>query len=241
MIFKIKFFFATLISFFFKSKHNNMILMYHKIVSKNNDSIFDVYFNDFKNHVTFLLNYYNCQNLKNVLIKKNSFSITFDDGYDDIFFLILPFVEKNKLPITVFITYDNINKKGYLTTDQLIKVSKSKFVNIGCHGYSHLSLDDYNSPFFNQEITKSKMLIEKIIKKKIIFFSFPNGVFSNNSIQKVIESNYLMAFNSTSNTFDLSIPIDYFRIPRVCIYSCDNLRTIKLRLLGKFDWISKFT
>ena len=42
-------------------------------------------------------------NLEEVLKKKNSFALTFDDGYDSIYKMVYPILKEKKIPFTVFI------------------------------------------------------------------------------------------------------------------------------------------
>ena len=63
--------------------------MYHKIlISKIYNDIFTISFKSFTNQILFLKDRFNLVNLNYIDKKENSFSVTFDDGYDDLYYLV---------------------------------------------------------------------------------------------------------------------------------------------------------
>jgi len=62
-----------------------------------------------------------------------------------------------------------------MTIEEVIKLSKSKIANIGTHTHNHpmLSILSYNEQI--EEIKISKALIEDLIGKEVVSFSYPYG------------------------------------------------------------------
>ena len=60
-----------------------------------------------------------------------------------------------------------------MNCDQLIKLSQSKLINIGCHSYTHDSLlytSKEDSLTLLNECYESKLKLESLINKEVIFF-----------------------------------------------------------------------
>ena len=237
MNFVIKYYTAFLLSFLSKSKSNNFILMYHKIsVSDSNNDIFSVSFEKFIKQILFLKDHFNLVNLNDIDIKKNSFSITFDDGYDDLYNLVFPFIKKHKINITIFLTLNNLNKSGYLTFNNLTEMLTSGLVELGCHGNTHISLKNLDSKKLKNEIAIPKNYLENIFGIKIFFLSFPNGKYDKNSIEYCRDIGFKKIFNSELKTFDNLNKI--YLLPRICVYRQDTLKILLNKVIGKFDFLN---
>ena len=82
--------------------------MYHKISKVSiNEDIFSVSYKKFTKQILFLKDHFNLVNLKDVDKNINCFSVTFDDGFDDLYNLVFPFIKKYKINITIFLTLTN--------------------------------------------------------------------------------------------------------------------------------------
>ena len=51
---------------------------------------------------------------------------------------------------------------NFLSTDDLINLSKSELIEIGCHTHYHQNLKILNEEEFNDDINKSKLILEKL-------------------------------------------------------------------------------
>jgi len=65
-----------------------------------------------------------------------------------------------------------------MNADQMKELSDSGLVEIGSHGYSHFNLANIEESIMEDEITRSKKLIESAILKPVITFSFPDGSYN---------------------------------------------------------------
>ena len=116
----------------------------------------------------------------NDLVEKNlsgRFMLTFDDGGVSAFTLIKEILDKYKWKGHFFITAKFINKKGFLTSEQIIKLKNDGHV-IGTHSWSHpLIISSLNDEELNYEWEKSIDTLENIINEPIITASIPGGFF----------------------------------------------------------------
>ena len=239
MMFKIKYFLAIFLSIFFKTKNNiNFILMYHEITKSHEDNIFSVSIQNFKSQILFLIKKYHNSNIENFFRKNNSFVITFDDGYEDIYHLVFPFIKKYNIHVTIFLTLSNLNKENYLKDYQINEMLNSGIVQIGCHGNTHKSLRSLKTHELYNEINFPKKYFEEKFKIKILYLSFPNGIYDTETINYCKKIKIKKTFNSHLQTIELSKFKIKYTLPRICIYNIDNLFSLKNKIKGKFDFLN---
>lgn len=109
--------------------------------------------------------------------------------------------------------------KSFMTWEDVIRLSKDG-VYIAAHGYEHLLINqklfNKNRQAFEDEIIKSKKILEEKIGKKIDTFIYPYGVRSDITKEYLRKSGYKMAF--TINWGTLIVPIeknsDLMELPR---------------------------
>ncbi len=129
---------------------------------------------------------------------KKYFSLTFDDGFQNLLDNVLPFLENENLPATIFIPTDYIGKQPkwlisnkiyekdkselIMTEEQIKNLNKNLF-SIGSHTCSHPYLSKLSDTEITRELSESKSILESIVNYKIDMLSFPHGDYS----EKVIE------------------------------------------------------
>ena len=241
--FNLKYNFAQSLSkLMFKNVSNShRILMYHSIYNRKKNLNF---FNDlhtikihqFYEQINYLKNskIISLEN-KNILVK-NSFSISFDDGYLDNYINVFPYLEEKKIPWTLYVISDFLNNKNkeFINKDHLIEMANSKLVNIGSHGKTHRKLTSLDINDIKKELEYSKKTIEDIIGKEVKTFSYPHGDTNLNMVNYVKQAGYSNAvcsypYINNSNT-------NVFLLNRQSIIKNDNLRYFKNKINGKFDW-----
>ncbi len=86
--------------------------------------------------------------------------------------------------------------QNILTWQQIDEMIDSGLVEAGSHTCQHIRLvDDLSSDLLNDEVVKSKKIIEKKINAQINTFCFPNGDFSNAS-SKLVKKHYLSSVST---------------------------------------------
>lgn len=223
-----------------KKNIGNRVLLYHSIGSKLDFDTYGISISKkkFLEHLIFLKNNYEIiaidESYSNNL-NRNTISITFDDGFKDNLYA-LELCEKYNIPFTLYITTGFIGQTNYLTNEEIKKFSRSKICTLGVHSNSHLHLDelDYNEQY--QEITKSKKILEDIITKDIIYMSYPHGSYNNDTIKIVKEIGYNIV-SSSHTGLNTQTNLDLFRLKRTEIIASDNIKNLKRKIDGYYDYL----
>ncbi len=206
-----------------------LVLMFHDL-NKNPKSKFDVKWNIFKRYFL-ILNY-----LFNLINKKieNKILVTFDDGYYSSIVAARYLQKYYKINSIIFISTNNLNKKGYLI-DQHIK-KKMNNIFIGSHGVNHISLDNnLNYSTIYKELYESQKILSNIRNKKINKLSFPNGIYCKKSLKIARELNFKYIF--TSKRASNRIKQKDHTINRFVIMKNTNLLLILLAYSGVLDQV----
>ncbi|MHB1657601.1 MAG: polysaccharide deacetylase family protein [Burkholderiales bacterium] len=135
--------------------------------------------------------------------------ITFDDGYEDNFINAYPILKKADFTAIISICTGFIGKKNaifenekqikgklpenYLNEKKIIEMSQNG-ISFCSHGINHYFMDELDESSLNKEIILSKQYIEKLINKKVIFFTYPYGRYNNITIESLKNSGYYGAF-----------------------------------------------
>tara|TARA_Y100000294_G_C8560093_1_gene338724 strand:+ start:1560 stop:2528 length:969 start_codon:yes stop_codon:yes gene_type:complete len=99
------------------------------------------------------------------------------------------------------VDFENLFKKQYyriLNWEQVIKMSQDKNIEFGSHGLNHAILSNCNQKELNLEISESKKILEKKLKKPIHYFSYPNGSqsdFNESAITILRNTGFKLAFS----------------------------------------------
>lgn len=123
---------------------------------------------------------------------------------------------------------------NFLSVKDLIKLDKSELIEIGCHTHYHQNLKILSEEELNDEIEKSKFILEKILKKEINHFSVPFGTnksFSKKSLDVLKKFNFKTVVTTEHGNFHRK---KLLRIPRIGIGNMDLGNTLFSKALG-FD------
>lgn len=106
---------------------------------------------------------------------KQKCSITFDDGFKSTLLLAAPILENQKIPYTVFITVELLNQPGYLTNEDLIKLSNYPMCTIGIHSFRHKMWRFENGKDLESDFVEAKKFLDEILDGTDRLFAFPYG------------------------------------------------------------------
>ena len=110
-------------------------------------------------------------------------SLTFDDGFEDVYLIAYPYLKSKNIPFTVFVTVDKLDTEGYLTTEQLRELSNDPLCTVGAHCYHHLPLAKLSAEDQKMELYESKRVIEEKIGQPVLFMAFPYGSYNKVTLQ----------------------------------------------------------
>lgn len=190
--------------------------------------------NKFKEQINYLSDNYKIIFARNYQdFNGNSVSITIDDGYKDTLDAV-DILSNNKIPFTLFITSDFLNKKNYLTRDDVIQISKLSNAEIGSHGCSHHRLGLLNYDQQISELIESKKIIEEVIGDSIYGVSFPHGSHNTETLSILEKSNYSYAMSSIKglNNEDCN----KYLLKRIEIINKDTIKNLERKILGYYDY-----
>jgi len=109
-----------------------------------------------------------------VFPKGPAVALTFDDGSESDLLAAAPILEHFAFGATFYITVGFLNKRGYLSSEQLRELSSAGF-EIGCHSMTHAYLSDLQEAEIVEEVVTAKERLEDIIGKAVEHFSCPGG------------------------------------------------------------------
>ena len=62
------------------------------------------------------------------LVKKKKILLTIDDAFTSFYLNAWPILKEKEIPFILFVSTETVNKKGYMTWDQIIEISQEEFV-----------------------------------------------------------------------------------------------------------------
>lgn len=219
------------------------ILLYHHILDNfpENEKSFCVTASQFERQ----MQYMHKKGYKSVSFdeidkkNKNSFIITFDDGYENIYLNALPILKKYNFTATIFLvseclgktnTWDKENKINIhkiLTKDQINEMLKAGF-SIGSHSKTHSHMLSIKYPDVISEMKESKAQLEKVFNTLIQVFSYPFNEFNKQIKLAAKEAGYkyACAISSTGK----SVTEDSYELRRIYIKGTDTMFDFKRKV-----------
>jgi len=115
----------------------------------------------------------------------------FDDGFKSIRKFVYPYLKIEKIPATLFVTTEYIDRSGehtYLGWEELKEIQD--VFEIGSHSMHHIKLNKFPIEEAVLEMKKSKEIIEKMLGIHIVSFSYPKGRSNSELEQKASSVGY---------------------------------------------------
>lgn len=199
------------------------ILYYHQIRKE----VFSKQINFLKKHLDIIDIDTLIKNMKNGKVPKNKIVITFDDGYKSNYKEVFPVAQKEKVPITIFLTTDYIGKtmpkekpvnpgssieRELLTWEEITEMNESNLIDFGAHTCTHPRLDKIEVEKVRNEILDSKSIIEDKLQTKVKYFAYPYGIYDKNSLD-IVKKNFKLAFTTQENIVNNTD--NYYTIGRI--------------------------
>jgi len=236
--------------FFAGSKQRRVVLIYHAI----GDGPWSVSEKEFEQQMLFLATNSQVVSLKqlinNELETGLQVAITFDDGYESVYDLALPIMEKHGITATVYLNTgmidesrnnDSIPEQGhyqgekFMTWPQVRKLVEKKW-NIGSHGVQHYDLTKMDVADVNHELKQSKQDIEQKLKISCTDFSYTWGHYNTEVKNLVAEAGYSSSVSGEHGP--LEEDSSQFAIPRVDIRKDYQLNDFKAVVFGHWDYLN---
>lgn len=223
-------------------KRRRIILTYHRVHDGAEDPEMSVTPEHFRQHMDFLSQRYKVVSLGEILHpsvadrNEDLVAITFDDGFVDNFEQAYPVLKEQGFPAIIFLIADRIAARdpAMLTLDQIGSMTKNS-ISFGSHTCSHPVLAHVPPSVAEEEIRRSKEILEKMLGVPVEYFAYPKGKKEQvGPLAKDIvkASGYKAAV--TMENGDVSRISDIFEIGRLGVRDVP-LIVFKTRLSGIFE------
>ena len=169
--------------------------------------------------------------------------LTFDDAYACIAEHVLPVLEREGVPLTVFVvaglmgrTSSLYAQKGgaphrHLDAGELRELGGSGLAEFGAHGYLHLDLTQASERELERETAEARERLEDALGTQVRAFAYPYGRASEAAVEAVRRSGYELAFTTQKARLDRN-RASLWRLPRVGW----GRRSTTLKLV-KYHWL----
>lgn len=144
-------------------------------------------------------------------------AITFDDGLEDVYRIAYPFLGEKKIPFTIFVLSEKLDRPGYMTKAQLLEMAADPLVTIGSHGTDHTKLGEADEKKQRVEIIDSKKQIEDITGRECAYFAYPFGSYNEITLRLAHEGGYVNAFAVKGRPLTRENHKDPYTVPRLSI------------------------
>jgi peptidoglycan/xylan/chitin deacetylase (PgdA/CDA1 family) len=126
-------------------------------------------------------------------LPQNPILITFDDTREEQFTIGGSEMNKYGFKGVYFIMTVSINRPGYMTTEQIKKLSDDGHV-IGAHTWDHHKVTAYIDNDWETQLVKPKTKLETITGKPVNYFAYPFGLWNPTAITALKKYGYQSAF-----------------------------------------------
>lgn len=123
-------------------------------------------------------------------------SFIFDDGYSSVYETVFPLFEKYDIIGDVAIVGSYLNKKGYLTSEQVKELIEAGW-SLGDHTFTHPDMNLIDLNRLDKEIKLNQHFIKKFFNYKLSYFVFPKSKVKNKHLFFVLNK-YNCAFTGES-------------------------------------------
>jgi peptidoglycan/xylan/chitin deacetylase (PgdA/CDA1 family) len=159
--------------------------------------------------------------------------ITFDDSRIEHYQIAGPVLEKNGFRGVFFIMMITLNKKNYMSADQIAQLAKNGHT-VGLHSYDHVMVTKYkNADDWKKELTDPKKKLEKIINQPVDYWAYPDGIYNHQSAEEL--SKYFKISFSLATPRDTQLPLQSVRRMIVTERSPENLLVSMRRTFGNHN------
>jgi peptidoglycan/xylan/chitin deacetylase (PgdA/CDA1 family) len=175
-------------------------------------------------------------------------SITFDDGYADLFDHALPALARHGLPATVFVvsatltenrSVDWLNESPQeplqtLRHEQILEMQRAG-VDFGSHSRVHDDLTGLSDDECERDLRDSRLALEDLLGRPVPLLAYPRGLHDERVRRAAMRAGFSYAFGSSKPMG----PVGRFAIPRVGIYADDGLPWLALKTAAAYPRLKR--
>ncbi len=149
---------------------------------------------------------------------KNSFYVSFDDCNTSVFTIAYPFLKLHNIHFVLFLTKELIDKKNFLTSEQIMTLARDPLCTIGSHALHHKMFRYFTDVETQVEYEQSRQYLQKLTGQAVDCFAFPYGRLvevSCNNIKQLQQTDYKFAFSAIAGNLNQQWLSGKFYLPRV--------------------------
>ena len=190
--------------------------MFHSVGDEHHE--FNVSINSFERFIESIKGS-NIVRLEDYKKGNNFICLTFDDVADSFYYNAYPLLKKNKIPFTIFVSCDLLDREHYLSTAMLKEVSECDLCTIGSHGWHHSYYTDLKTREIEDELSSSRARLEELTNKKVELFAFPFGSIYACGLwnRKYVKKYYRYGFGTISAPVSKVCLLPDYYLPRICV------------------------
>lgn len=105
--------------------------------------------------------------------KENFTIITFDDIPENVYTTAFPILQKYEVPFAIFVSTEFVDKKGFITLEQLKTMAKCPLCTVGAHSSDHIMLRECDNIY--EQLQDNKNFLENQTGLKVQYLAYPYG------------------------------------------------------------------
>jgi peptidoglycan/xylan/chitin deacetylase (PgdA/CDA1 family) len=164
--------------------------------------------------------------------------VTFDDGTADFVDVVLPIIERHRIPTTIYVATDFVercrefpNGGAPVSWAGLRDAVSTGLVTVGSHTHSHALLDRIDPAQAEAELDRSIGLIRERLQVDARHFAYPKAVRGTDAVEAVVRHRFRSAAlaGTRANRYGRTDP---HRLARSPIQLADGLRWFRRKAAG---------
>ncbi|MDP2895534.1 MAG: polysaccharide deacetylase family protein [bacterium] len=184
--------------------------------------------------------------LKSNSLSRPILSVTFDDGDRTVYDVALAVLESFGIKATLYVTADYVVRgRLYRESDappaitwEQIRDWAARGHEIGSHSLTHAPMPLCSPKRFEQEVSGSRAILEDIISRPVVHFSYPWGQYNKSTTQRLIE----LGLYQTSATIHRGAMVpghDLLCLRRDVIHPRMSVQEVEttMRFADRFYWL----
>jgi peptidoglycan/xylan/chitin deacetylase (PgdA/CDA1 family) len=175
-------------------------------------------------------------------------SITFDDGYEDLFDHALPALARHDLGATVFLVSATLTDNRSvdwvsprpgeplrtLRLEQILEMQDAG-MSFGSHSRIHHDLIELTDEECERDLRDSKGALEDLLGRQVSLLAYPRGLHDERVRGAAKRAGFSYAFGSSKPLG----PVGRFSIPRVGVYGDDGLPSLAFKTLAAYPRLKR--
>jgi peptidoglycan/xylan/chitin deacetylase (PgdA/CDA1 family) len=167
------------------------ILAYHEVVPEPSAYLYSVTSARFDEHLRLLDALRN-----NAQAEAPSSQVTFDDGHVTCYRYALPLLEQHRLSATFFVTTDWIGQRAEFMTWTHLEELAALGHRVQSHGCTHQLLTQCSDSELNEELRRSKLILEDKLGVAVDSISAPGGRWNRRTLRAARAAGYAQVYLS---------------------------------------------